>query len=199
MEKIRWWYQDLTWKISKEIKNHGTICDWKHQLWRTRTEHKVLPNSSLLEVLVYDIICDPFFNKTNFVKLAWVFIGEKVEDNMDNCLICVCFGLFGEREIKGYSKMWVIGATAQILFLCIIFWIMLVIVHMRHHCLCWILSIGWALSKRKEYSISLFILSLYDIPLYISYILCALFLKRFLLIYIFCLLIKKTHQHYSSN
>ena len=68
---------------------------------------------------------------------------------------------------------------------------MLVIVHMRDHCLCWILSIGWALSKRKEYSISLFILSLYDIPLYISYILCALFLKRFLLIYIFCLLIKK--------
>ena len=123
--------------------------------------------------------------------MAWVFIGEKVEESMDSCPICVCFGLFGEREIKGYSKMWVIGATAQILFLCIIFWIMLVIVHMRDHCLCWILSIGWALSKRKEYSISLFILSLYDIPLYISYILCALFLKRFLLIYIFCLLIKK--------
>ena len=35
------------WKTSKEIKNHGPTTDQKCLLWKTKTEYKVLPNSSL--------------------------------------------------------------------------------------------------------------------------------------------------------
>ena len=36
----------LMWKTSKEIKNHGSITDWKTPLWRIKTKYKVLPSSS---------------------------------------------------------------------------------------------------------------------------------------------------------
>ena len=40
------WHRILTWKTSKEIKDHRPTTDQKHPLWRIKTEYKVLPNSS---------------------------------------------------------------------------------------------------------------------------------------------------------